>query len=136
MFKATRINAPTTETKNNETTTVYDEIKSMLSFGKHIDRIFTFFFWFKTFHLWNIAVIMHFIAQVTVFIGIMNLTDYEASNNKIIDFLGISWGKITLYIMAFLVIRICFELILVVLGIHNKLSDIADSLKKMEKKQD
>lgn len=133
MFKTTKINVAPGETTNNETTTGYEDMKSLVRFPKLIELIFSFFFSFKKFYLWNIAVIAHFIIQLTVFIDIMNLTDYEATNNIIVGFLGITGGRFILCVIAFLAIRICFELVLVILWIHNQLSTIAESLERIEK---
>jgi hypothetical protein len=90
-------------------------------------KAFGFLFSFERFYLWDLARILHFVAQVVVFVFIMKASQYEIASLPL-NLLGVQ-SRLVLWISAFIFIRIVFELLLVLLGIHNKLSAIADGLK-------
>ncbi|HRI36908.1 MAG TPA: hypothetical protein PK765_07870 [bacterium] len=91
-------------------------------------KAFGFLFSFERFYLWDLARIFHFVAQVAVFAIIVKTSQYEIVSLPL-NFLGIQ-SRFLLCIAAFVFIRVVFELMLVMLGIHHKLSTIADELKK------
>lgn len=112
-------------------TTTYNDGRFFKALGAPFVFIYSFFFSFKKFHLWRIAVIAHFVIQITVFMGIVSLGEYQIMGMKL-NFFGTD-SKLLLCILSFVTIRIGFELVLVILGIHDKLATIADSLEKIEK---
>lgn len=93
---------------------------------------FVLLFSFERFYLWDVAKVLHFIAQLSALIIIL-----KASNNETVAMIGFNIFGIesppVFWIVTFIMIRVMFELLLVLLGIHKKLSIIADTIEGMKK---
>lgn len=91
-------------------------------------KAFGFLFSFDRFYLWDLARIFHFVVQLAAFVAIMKVSQYEIASLPFNVF-GIE-SRLTLWLVTFVLVRVAFELVLVLLAIHNKLSLIADGFKR------
>ncbi len=93
---------------------------------------FVLLFSFERFYLWDVAKVLHFIAQLSALIIIL-----KASHNETIAMIGFNVfgieSPLILWLVTFVLIRVIFELLLVLLGIHKKLSSIVDLMEKTNK---